>query len=64
RAHTESPIFAEVPVLGFADGVRSLRLKLIDPAGGRLLTWSEARELTASSPPLTSSTLQPEGSAP
>jgi hypothetical protein len=51
-------------VLSFADGVRSLRLKLIDPAGGRLLTWSEARELTASSPPLTSSALSPEGSAP
>jgi omega-6 fatty acid desaturase (delta-12 desaturase) len=47
RAHDESPIFADVPVLTFADGVRSLRLKLIDPAGGRLLTFREARELTA-----------------
>ena len=51
RAHTESPIFAEVPVLTFADGVRSLRLKLIDPEGGRLLTWAEARELTAATRP-------------
>jgi omega-6 fatty acid desaturase (delta-12 desaturase) len=47
RAHEESPIFADVPVLSFGDGVRSLRLKLIDPDGGRLLTWREARELTA-----------------
>ena len=50
RAHEESPIFADVPVLTFADGVRTLRLKLIDPDGGRLLTWREARELTASGP--------------
>jgi omega-6 fatty acid desaturase (delta-12 desaturase) len=45
RAHDEIPIFADVPVLTFWEGVRSLRLKLIDPAGGRLLTWSEARAL-------------------
>jgi omega-6 fatty acid desaturase (delta-12 desaturase) len=51
RAHEESPIFADVPVLTFADGVRSLRLKLIDPASGRLLTWREARELTARTRP-------------
>jgi acyl-lipid omega-6 desaturase (Delta-12 desaturase) len=48
RAHDEIQIFADVPVLTFADGVRSVRLKLIDPAGGRLLTWSEARALAAS----------------
>jgi omega-6 fatty acid desaturase (delta-12 desaturase) len=47
RAHDESPIFADVPVLTFGDGVRSLRLKLIDPEGGRLVTFREARELTA-----------------
>jgi acyl-lipid omega-6 desaturase (Delta-12 desaturase) len=51
RAHEESPIFADVPILTFADGVRSLRLKVIDPAGGGLLTWREARELTATSSP-------------
>ncbi|HVX34558.1 MAG TPA: fatty acid desaturase [Solirubrobacterales bacterium] len=50
RAHLESPIFADVPVLTFGAGVRSLRLKLIDPAGGRLLTFREARELTAHAP--------------
>jgi omega-6 fatty acid desaturase (delta-12 desaturase) len=45
RAHEESPIFADVPVLTFNDGVKSLRLKLIDPEAGRLLTWREARPL-------------------
>ncbi len=45
RAHDEIVIFDDVPVLTFADGVRSLRLKLIDPDGGRLLTWSQARAL-------------------
>jgi omega-6 fatty acid desaturase (delta-12 desaturase) len=49
RAHDESPIFADVPVLTLGDGVRSLRLKLIDPASGRLLTFREARDLTAKS---------------
>jgi acyl-lipid omega-6 desaturase (Delta-12 desaturase) len=51
RAHEESSIFADVPILTFSDGVRSLRLKVIDPAGGGLLTWREARELTATSSP-------------
>ena len=46
RAHDESPIFADVPILTFGDGIRSLRLKLIDPAGGRLLTFREARALS------------------
>jgi omega-6 fatty acid desaturase (delta-12 desaturase) len=43
RAHDENAIFADVPVLTFADGLRATRLKLIDPADGRLLTWREAR---------------------
>jgi omega-6 fatty acid desaturase (delta-12 desaturase) len=47
RAHEEIPLFADVPVLTFAEGVRSVRLKLIDPAGGRLVTWREAREIAA-----------------
>ena len=45
RAHDESPIFAEVPVLGFGDGLRAVRLKLIDPPSGRLLTWREVKAL-------------------
>ena len=45
RAHDEIPLFADVPVLTVGDGVRSIRLKLIDPAGGRLVTWRQARTL-------------------
>ena len=63
RAHDESPIFADVPILTFADGVRSLRLKLIDPAGGRLVTFREARELTAAGSLSPRPTLRPEGGA-
>lgn len=48
RAHHESPIFQQVPVLTFADGMRALRLKLIDPGSGRLLTWRQARQATPS----------------
>jgi acyl-lipid omega-6 desaturase (Delta-12 desaturase) len=45
RAHDEIDIFQEVPVLTIRDGLRSIRLKLIDPASGRLLTWGEVRSL-------------------
>lgn len=47
RAHDGIPLFADVPVLTFADALRSMRLKLIDPGGGRLLTWRQAREAVA-----------------
>jgi acyl-lipid omega-6 desaturase (Delta-12 desaturase) len=47
RAHDENPIFESVPILTVLDGVRALRLKLIDPASGRLLTWRQARQVTA-----------------
>ena len=43
RAHDENPIFHEVPVLSVRDGLRSIRLKVIDPASGRLLTWGQVR---------------------
>ncbi len=47
RAHDQIPLFADVPVLTVFDGVRSMRLKLIDPAGGRLVTWRQARTLVS-----------------
>ncbi len=47
RAHDENAIFSDVPVLTIADGVRSIRLKLIDTESGKLLTWRQARELAA-----------------
>jgi hypothetical protein len=34
-------------VLRVADGLRAIRLKVIDPASGRLLTW---RQVKAASP--------------
>jgi omega-6 fatty acid desaturase (delta-12 desaturase) len=46
RAHDQNEIFHDVPVLGIRDGLRAIRLKLIDPESGRLLTWHEARTLT------------------
>jgi len=46
RAHDENPIFHDVPVLTFRDGLRSIRLKVIDPKSGRLLTWSEVKAIT------------------
>jgi acyl-lipid omega-6 desaturase (Delta-12 desaturase) len=44
RAHDDNPIFHDVPVLTFWDGIRATRLKVIDDASGRLLTWREARK--------------------
>ena len=43
RAHDEMPIFRDVPVLGVREGLHAIRLKVIDPKSGRLLTWNEAR---------------------
>ena len=47
RAHDEVPLFADVPVLTFTDGLRAVRLKLIDTSGGRLVTWRQARRLAS-----------------
>ena len=46
RAHDEISIFHDVPVLTYRDGLRSIRLKVIDPKSGRLLTWNEVRSRT------------------
>jgi omega-6 fatty acid desaturase (delta-12 desaturase) len=42
RAHDENPVFHDVPVLTFWDGLRATRLKLWDPRGRRLVTWAQA----------------------
>ena len=47
RAHDENPIFHDVPVLSVRDGLRAVRLKVIDPASGRLLTWSQVKAYPA-----------------
>lgn len=46
RAHDENPIFHDVPVLSVIDGLRAIRLKVIDPASGRLMTWSQVKAYT------------------
>jgi omega-6 fatty acid desaturase (delta-12 desaturase) len=43
RAHDENSIFHAVPVLSVRDGLRSIRLKVIDPESGRLLTWRQVK---------------------
>jgi len=43
RAHDENAIFHDVPVLTIGDGLHAIRLKVIDPQSGRLLTWNEVR---------------------
>ena len=45
RAHDESTILRQVPVLGVGDGLRAIRLKVIDRQSGRLLTWREVKAL-------------------
>jgi omega-6 fatty acid desaturase (delta-12 desaturase) len=44
-AHDALPIFEQVPVLSFWDGVKASRLKVWSPEHRRLLTWAEVREL-------------------
>jgi len=43
RAHDENPIFHSVPTLSLWDGIKCVRLKLIDERSGRLVTFAEAR---------------------
>jgi omega-6 fatty acid desaturase (delta-12 desaturase) len=50
RAHDENPIFHSVPTLSLWDGLRTVRLKLWDEDGGRLVTFAQARRLRRSVP--------------
>jgi omega-6 fatty acid desaturase (delta-12 desaturase) len=43
RAHDENPIFHDVPTLSLRDAVRTVRLKLWDEDGGRMVTFAEAK---------------------
>ncbi len=43
RAHDESALFDDVPVLSLRDAVRAVRLKLWDEDAGRLVTFAQAR---------------------
>jgi omega-6 fatty acid desaturase (delta-12 desaturase) len=44
RAHDETPIFHEVPVITLLDGLRAVKLKLYDEQQGRMVTFAQARE--------------------
>jgi omega-6 fatty acid desaturase (delta-12 desaturase) len=45
RAHDRNEVFHNVPVLTLWDGMKSVRLKLIDEDSGRLVTFAEARRM-------------------
>jgi omega-6 fatty acid desaturase (delta-12 desaturase) len=45
-AHDSHPVFAQVPTIGIAEGMRSIRLKLIDDRSGKLVTFAQARHST------------------
>jgi acyl-lipid omega-6 desaturase (Delta-12 desaturase) len=49
RAHDENPIFHAVPTLSLADGIRAVHLKLYDEGLGRMVTFAQARPVSASS---------------
>jgi len=59
RAHNAHAIFADVPTLSLADGLRSVRLKLWDEEAGRLVTFAQAARR-----PLTPAALGRARSAP
>jgi omega-6 fatty acid desaturase (delta-12 desaturase) len=60
RAHDNVPIFHEVPVLTFWDGLKAVRLKLWHEDTRRLVTFKQARDLRAQPRAGT----QPSGNAP
>ena len=50
RAHEELEIFRDVPVLTPWSGMKAVRLKLIDPESGSLLTWGQLRARRTAQP--------------
>jgi omega-6 fatty acid desaturase (delta-12 desaturase) len=50
RAHEENPVFHQVPTLSLWDGLRAVRFKLWDESSGRLVTFPQARRLSAEYP--------------
>jgi acyl-lipid omega-6 desaturase (Delta-12 desaturase) len=47
RAHDENVVLQDVPTLSLYDGLRSVRLKLWDEGRGTLVTFGEARRMSA-----------------
>jgi acyl-lipid omega-6 desaturase (Delta-12 desaturase) len=52
RAHDETPIFREVPILTLRDGLRAVGLKLWDEDRKRLVTFAQARRGAPRAPAL------------
>jgi omega-6 fatty acid desaturase (delta-12 desaturase) len=50
RAHDENPALQDVPTLSLLDGLRAVRFKLWDEDRGRLVTFMQARALSAAAP--------------
>ena len=50
RAHDSHPLFATVPTITIADGMRAIRLKLWDERSGKMVTFAQARRSPAPSP--------------
>ena len=50
RAHDDNEIFHDVPVLSFWDGIKAVRLKLVDDETGRIVSFAEARRTRAGAP--------------
>ncbi len=51
RAHDEHEVIHDVPTLSLWDGLKAVRLKLLDEDDGRMVTWREARERRAAVTP-------------
>ena len=49
-AHDANPVFHDVPVLTFWDGIKSARLKVWDEETNRLLTWREVKRRRPDAP--------------
>ncbi len=50
RAHDSHPLFATVPTITIADGMRAVRFKLWDERSEKLVTFAQARRSAAPSP--------------
>ncbi len=49
RAHESHPVFATVPTITIADGMRAVRFKLWDERNGKMVTFAQARHSAAPS---------------
>jgi omega-6 fatty acid desaturase (delta-12 desaturase) len=50
RAHDANPFLHRAPTISLVDGLRAVRLKLVDEDSGRLLTFAQARRARGANP--------------